>query len=175
MKIGVLSDTHLLKPDAALEYILEEVFAGAELILHAGDIVSGRVLDRLEEKGVLAVCGNMDDYDVADAVPQQRIIKAGGKRIGLIHGWGSKHGLEQRVISRFSDDMPDLIIHGHSHVPFWGEVAGVKVFNPGSASRNRHSGGTTVGILEIVAGEFRARFLELTGFVRDPSATLSQY
>jgi uncharacterized protein len=160
MKIGVMSDTHLRKPDAALEYILEKVFADVELILHAGDIVSRRVLDRLEEYGTLAVCGNMDDYEIADSAPLQRIVRVGGKRIGLIHGWGSKHGLEQRVISRFSDDMPELIIHGHSHIPFWGEVSGVKLFNPGSASQNRDSGSPTVGMLEIVDGAFQARIIE---------------
>ena len=90
MKIGVLSDTHLRSPDKTLDHILDKLFADADMILHAGDIVTARVLERLEERGVLAVCGNMDDYEVAGAIPQTRIINAAGLRVGLIHGWGAR-------------------------------------------------------------------------------------
>jgi uncharacterized protein len=50
---------------------------------------------------------------------------------------------------RFDRQSPDIIIYGHSHVPFWGEVGGVMMFNPGSASHNMFSDDCTVGILEI--------------------------
>ena len=153
MKIGVLSDTHLRSPDSTLEHILEDLFKDADMILHAGDIVTRRVLDRLEESGVIAVCGNMDDYGVADAIPQARIVRADDLRIGLIHGWGSKEGLEARIVARFAADNPDLIVYGHSHVPFWGRVKGVAMFNPGAASRNRGTGLGTVGIVEIRDGK----------------------
>ena len=56
MKIGVLSDTHLKFPDSRLDHILQELFRAYDMILHAGDIVSGAVLERLEEKGVLDHC-----------------------------------------------------------------------------------------------------------------------
>lgn len=161
MKIGVLSDTHLRTPDATLEYILTDLFADADMILHAGDIVGRRVLDRLEKSKVIAVCGNMDDYDVAGVIPQVRIVPAGGKRIGLIHGWGSKEGLAQRILARFGEDRPDIIVYGHSHVPFSGTVDGTYVFNPGSASMNRYTGSATVGMLEIVEGRITGSILEL--------------
>jgi len=45
MKIGVLSDTHIRSPNPVLEYILEELLADAEMVLHAGDIVGRNVLD----------------------------------------------------------------------------------------------------------------------------------
>jgi uncharacterized protein len=161
MRIGVLSDTHLRTSDSSLEYILEELLGDAEMILHAGDIVSRQVLDRLEERGVLAVCGNMDDYEVAGAIPQVRIIEAAGRRIGLIHGWGSKDRLAERIVARFSGDLPDVIVYGHSHVPFWGKVEGVSMFNPGSARQDRHTGPGTVGVLEIADGKIEGRFLSV--------------
>jgi hypothetical protein len=161
MRIGVLSDTHLRSPNPVLDYILEDLLADTDLILHAGDIVTRRVLDRLEESGVIAVCGNMDDYDVTEALPQTRIIPADGKRIALIHGWGSKEGLAERVVARLRDEKPDLIVHGHSHVPFWSQVGGVYVFNPGSAYQNRYGGRSTVGIVEIHDGEFQTQFAEV--------------
>lgn len=161
MKIGVLSDTHLRTPDSTLEYILEQLFGDTEMILHAGDIVSRRVLDRLEESGVLAVCGNMDDYEVAAAIPQVRTIQAAGLRIGLIHGWGSKDGLAERIVARFSTDLPDVIVFGHSHVPFWGKVGGIHMFNPGSAHQGRYAGQGTVGVLEIADGTIEGRIVPL--------------
>jgi uncharacterized protein len=161
MRIGALSDTHLRTSDSSLEYILEELLGDAEMILHAGDIVSRQVLDRLEERGVLAVCGNMDDYEVASAIPQFRIIEAAGLRIGLIHGWGSKDGLAERIIARFRGDLPDVIVYGHSHVPFWGKVQGVNMFNPGSAHQDRRTGAGTVGVLEIADGKMEGRFLSV--------------
>ncbi|MBI4964396.1 MAG: metallophosphoesterase family protein [Desulfomonile tiedjei] len=161
MRIGVLSDTHLRSPNPALDHILEDLFADTDLILHAGDIVTGLVLDRLEQSGVIAVCGNMDDYDVTEALPQMRMIPAEGKRIVLIHGWGSKDGLAERVVARLKDDKPDLVVYGHSHVPFWGKVGDVYVFNPGSASQNRYGGTSTVGVVEIRDGEFQTHFVEV--------------
>jgi putative phosphoesterase len=161
MRIGVLSDTHLRTPGPSLDHVLDVVFADTDMILHAGDIVTRRVLDRLEERGVIAVCGNMDDYEIADSTPPTRIIPAAGLRIGLIHGWGSKEGLTERIIARFGEDNVDLIVFGHSHVPFWEKVNGVHMFNPGSASQNRYTGNGTVGLLEIGEETIEARFIEV--------------
>lgn len=161
MKIGVLSDTHLRTPDHNLDYILDEIFADTDMILHAGDIVGRSVLERLEERGALAVSGNMDDYDVFDMAPQTRILKAESKKIAIIHGWGSKDGLAQRILERFRSDSPDIIIFGHTHMPFWGRVNDVMMFNPGSVSRNVFPRGRTVGLLEINGDLVEARFIEL--------------
>jgi putative phosphoesterase len=161
MRIGVLSDTHLSNPDPLLDHILEDLLTETEMILHAGDIVGRRVLDRLEEVGAIAVCGNMDHYDILDRVPQIRIISAGGKRIGLIHGWGSKDGLAQRILKKFDPDRPDLIVYGHSHEPFWGKVDGTHMFNPGSAGYNHSVGLRTVGILDVSENSMEGRFLSI--------------
>ncbi len=161
MKIGVLSDTHIKAPDKVLNRILDDVFKDVNMILHAGDIVTSRVLDRLEERNVLAVCGNMDDYEIMETLPQIRTISAGTKRIGLIHGWGSKQGLQERILTRFEQDPPDMVVFGHSHVPFFGEVNGVLMFNPGSASHNIYFDECTVGILEILGSEFKAEIINI--------------
>jgi putative phosphoesterase len=159
MRVGVLSDTHLRSPNAALDHILEDLLAETDMILHAGDIVGRAVLDRLEAGGVLAVCGNMDDYEIAGSIPNVRDLSVAGKRIVLIHGWGSRHGLEQRILARFADDPPDLIVYGHSHVPFWGKVDGVHMFNPGSS--NPMSRGASAGIMEIVGDKMEGRFIPI--------------
>jgi putative phosphoesterase len=159
MKIGALSDTHLTRPNKLLDFILDVVFKDTDVILHAGDIVSQLVLERLQERDVIAVCGNMDDYDVIEAVPQTRIVSVAGKRIGLIHGWGVKQGLENRIIEKFQEKNLDLIVYGHTHVPYWGKNAGIDMFNPGSASQNRYLETGTVGIIDIEDGTLDARIL----------------
>ncbi len=161
MKIGVLSDTHLRSPDQMLDFILDEMFGDADLIIHAGDIVTGTVLERMEEKEVLAVCGNMDHAEVAGYLPQTRIVGAQDKKIGLIHGWGAKQGLEDRIVERFASDRPDLIVYGHSHTPFCGEYHGRMLFNPGSAAGGRYRGDGTVGLIEIVDGSVEGRILSI--------------
>lgn len=159
VQIGVLSDTHLRRPDAALENILEKVFEEMDFIVHAGDIVSRSVLDTLEDHGVLCVCGNMDDYAVAESIPQSRFFHAANKKIGVIHGWGSKERLAERISDKLNEHAPDLIIFGHSHVPFWEKVNGIHMFNPGSFSENRLTSGGTVGIVTITDGDMEGRFL----------------
>lgn len=161
MKIGVLSDTHMRAPDRVLNRILDDTFKDVSIILHAGDIVTTAVMETLEERNAVVVCGNMDDFDIIDVLPQLRIITAETKRIGLIHGWGSKQGLEERILSRFEDDTPDLIVYGHSHVPFFGAVNGVMMFNPGSASHSIYLDECTVGILEIHDSEIDAKIIKI--------------
>lgn len=81
MKIGVLSDTHMRGPDKVLDHILDEIFKDTDMILHAGDIVTSRVLDMLEERKTLAVCGNMDDHVIVETLPQVRVVKVQNARI----------------------------------------------------------------------------------------------
>ncbi|MGD8561398.1 MAG: YfcE family phosphodiesterase [Desulfarculaceae bacterium] len=155
--IGVLSDTHLREYDAGLEGRLTQAFAGVDMILHAGDLTNMQVLDMLECEEVLAVCGNMDDHMVANALPPKRVIEVGGMSIGLIHGWGSPHGLENRIRSEF--DQVDCIVYGHSHRPANHLKDGVLFFNPGSASSS-YRGSGTVGLLEV-GKHIRGKILEL--------------
>jgi putative phosphoesterase len=58
----------------------------ADLIVHAGDFVAASVLEELRQFGrVEAVHGNMDDAELAAALPAERVVEAGGARIGLVH------------------------------------------------------------------------------------------
>lgn len=147
--IGVLSDSHLRAPDPALAARLAQVFAGVDMILHAGDITNLTVLDMLEAPEVIAVAGNMDEAAVAQTLPDKRVVEVEGKRIGLIHGWGSPFGLAGRVAGAFSG--VDCVVFGHSHRPMNALVGGVLMFNPGSVSRGLVGSGS-VGLLTVDQG-----------------------
>jgi len=152
MRIGVISDTHLRSGDDAsvLTNIAgSDYFRDVELILHAGDHVD---LDTVEmavaPKRLVSVRGNMDQGYAAE-LPMKRVLALGGKRIGMIHGWGSPDGLVERVAGEFELDDVDLIVFGHSHRPYEGRVGGCLLFNPGSPTDKHFAPCNSVGIVEI--------------------------
>ncbi|MEW5736608.1 MAG: YfcE family phosphodiesterase [Thermodesulfobacteriota bacterium] len=143
VKIGVVSDTHLSRPSRLLASLVEPrgPFADAEMVLHAGDIVSLDVLSAFAPKTVFAVAGNMDGYLPARELPARRIVEVMGFKIGLIHGNGPGKNVEDRVFAEFPE--ADAICYGHTHVCANHYRNGILLFNPGSF------GNGTVGVLTV--------------------------
>ena len=147
MKIGVLSDTHVPTGSPALPAKVFELFAGVDLILHAGDIVELSVLEELRAIApVEAVAGNMDDAEAQARLPRKKILTLGRFRAGLIHG-KYKIDVQRQMIRQEFDDV-DLIVYGHSHAPFWGREHGVWFLNPGSPTDTRYAPFNSVAILD---------------------------
>lgn len=155
-KIGVISDTHVKDINDRYELRLKEIipvhFAGVDLILHAGDLVSLEVIDLLNETAeTLAVCGNMDWPDVQAALPQKRIVEVDRFKIGLTHGYGPPSGLIERVRAQF-DSAVDCIVFGHSHEPINEVIESVLLFNPGSPTDQVFVNHNFLGMLELGDG-----------------------
>ena len=129
MKIGVLSDTHIhLAEEIPAEVVT--AFSKVDLIVHAGDFVGSQVLERLKQLGeVKAVHGNVDSMKLRGLLPEKELLVAGGKKIGITHGWGGPQGIERRVRGLFND--VDIIIYGHSHRAKIERIGDVLFFNPG--------------------------------------------
>jgi putative phosphoesterase len=147
MKIGVISDTHLQEVTAQLVRIYEEHFSDADMILHAGDLVSMDIVDFLSQKPLHVVQGNMDCQAVKDRFAEKKVIELNGFRLGLIHGWGSPLGIEKRIRPEFGN--VHAIVYGHSHRSANHRSGDVLFFNPGSASGFSLSRSHSVGILHI--------------------------
>jgi len=147
MKIGVLSDTHIhLAEEISPEVV--KAFSNVDLIVHAGDFVGSQVLEGLKRLGeVKAVHGNMDSMELRGLLPEKELLVAGGKKIGIIHGWGGPEGIEQKVRELFDD--VDIIIYGHSHRANIERIGDVLFFNPGPGYQS--FGVLTIG--EDVRGE----------------------
>jgi uncharacterized protein len=156
-RIGVLSDTHLTTVTEEFKSMVIALFRDVELIIHAGDIVTREVYEYLCNWDIRAVRGNMDASDLAGMLPDKRVEVIEGRRIGITHGKGPPYGVEQLVLSEFTD--VDLIVFGHSHISACSKRGGVLLFNPG-AVRNPASGVPTVGIIEIGA-EIRFKHLPI--------------
>jgi len=146
MKIGVISDTHIPGAATFLPPAIFDIFHGVDLILHAGDIVSLSVLDELRTIApVEAVAGNVDDDDVQKLLPFKKIIPVSSFSIGLIHG---KYRIDiQRGMIRQEFGRVDLIVYGHSHMPFWGKDGDMLFLNPGSPTDKRHAPYNSVALL----------------------------
>lgn len=147
MKIGVLSDTHLREPTAEFKKMVESYFKEVEKILHVGDFVDWSIAEYLSgQKELIAVCGNMDPYEIRKAFPQKRIIELEGFKIGLIHGGGAPLGIESRIRREF--EKVDAIVYGHTHTPANHQSRGIFFFNPGSPTHSFWHR-ATIGILNI--------------------------
>jgi putative phosphoesterase len=130
-----------------LERIDREHLSAADLVLHAGDVVSLEVIDFLKKRNFLGVCGNMDPPEIKSLLPEKEVMKLGPYRIGLAHGWGPSDGLEDRIDELFHG--MDVIIYGHSHQPANHMKRGTLFFNPGTATGFSSSGVHSLGILEL--------------------------
>ena len=150
MKIGVLSDTHLKTIPEHLGEAIDHHFKDVDMILHAGDVVEAGVLDYFAGRVVKAVAGNMDSYVLKNRNPVKMVLPIEGFKVGLIHGWGSPVGIEDRIRGAFEDI--DILIFGHTHNATSHTKDGVLFFNPGSPTCKRFAAQNTIGILEIGEG-----------------------
>ena len=147
MNIGVLSDTHLKEPTSEFRRLIEIHFRGVDKILHAGDFVEWKIAEYLSsQKELIAVCGNMDSYDIRKTFAQKKMIVIDGFKIGLTHGGGAPFGIESRVREEFDD--VDVIVYGHTHTPANHWVKNILFFNPGSPTRSFIQQ-VTLGILHV--------------------------
>ena len=126
--IGIISDTHnLLRLEAV------NALKGSEIIIHAGDIGSSEIIDRLKNIApVYAVRGNIDRSPWGDTLPTTDIIEISGKFLYVLH---NIHEIDvDPVAAGF-----DAVISGHSHKPNIENKNGVFFINPGSAGPRRFS------------------------------------
>lgn len=135
MIVAVLADTHLL-PGASLPTALLRGIAGADLILHAGDIACLEVLERLAAVSPLhAVGGNADPPGLR--LPPARALRLGPWLVGLTHG-STGPGRDSEERARRACPGADVVVFGHSHRPLVARrVGGPLVCNPGSPTRPR--------------------------------------
>lgn len=147
IKIGIISDTHLHQVTDRFRDIYDKYLSDKDLIFHVGDMVSMDIADFLKGNNFHGVHGNMDPFELRIHLPSKKVLKIGKFRVGLIHGWGSAEGLEERIQSKFKD--VDLIVYGHSHKAANFYKDGILFFNPGTATGFSSSGTNTIGLMEI--------------------------
>ena len=165
MKIGIIADTHdLLRPEVA------DALQGCDFILHAGDISSRQILDRLEQIApVKAVRGN-NDGEWAAYLPQSLDFGLGGLRFFMTH---RKKDLPADLCAY------DVVIFGHSHQysSAWTEQPGNKrtlLLNPGSCGPRRFRQPITMAVLGIGPDGWKAERIDIPHAVKETAPAVGK-
>ncbi len=134
-KIIIISDTHSATIEKLPQKLINDIKA-ADIVIHAGDADTINFIDELEDicKHLYAVKGNCD---IGSKLPTQLLVDIEGVKIGINHGTGNYNNVIDRLYYTFSEDDPQVIVYGHTHVPVNEEIEGVWFINPGSTSLNR--------------------------------------
>ncbi|HLX50160.1 MAG TPA: metallophosphoesterase family protein [Streptosporangiaceae bacterium] len=163
MRVVVLADTHAPRRWKSCPLRVASYLRRADVILHAGDVCTAEVLDELAGYApVYAVRGNNDGADVAAwGAPDVAELDLGGLRVAMVHDSGQTAGRMRRMRRMFPD--ADLVVFGHSHIPFDEMEDGLRAFNPGSPTDRRRQPAGTLGVLRIEDGRLvRARIVPVT-------------
>jgi len=153
-RVGIVSDTH-----GALPAQVEDLFAGTDAIIHAGDVGGGLVIDLLEAIApVTVVRGNTDGGLEALGWPEVANVALGGVRVLVAHRGGD-------LVGDLSPDATGarVVVRGHTHVGSVQERNGVLWVNPGSPTSPRADAPASVAMLEIAPdGAVEARIVPLS-------------
>lgn len=151
MKIVVLSDTHMPKRGKSLPEPLVNELSNVDLIIHAGDWTTLDVLYQLENYApVIGVSGNIDPPEVNQFFGKKKVLEVITFKIGIVHGHvGKKKTTPERALEAFKGEELDVIIFGHSHIPYQEYHEGTLLFNPGSPTDKRLQKSYSFGILQI--------------------------
>jgi putative phosphoesterase len=152
MRVALLADTH-----GWLDTRIASIARGCDIVVHAGDIGAGSILDALGCEGarVIAVSGNNDtprhwpaaDHDRLDRLPETAGIDLPGGRLQIVHG----HRLPARTRHRrLREQWPEVsaIVIGHSHRRAIEYTPAPWILNPGAAGRSRAYGGPGCFVLK---------------------------
>ncbi|MDL5154925.1 metallophosphoesterase family protein [Actinomycetospora termitidis] len=138
-RLVLVSDTHA-------RTIPEQVWAAvddADLVVHAGDWTDAATVDAFEARArrLVACWGNNDGPELRARMPEVARLVVGGLRVAVLHETGDARGRERRCDAWFgpgSDDPADVVVFGHSHIPWDTTTAGgVRLLNPGSPTDRR--------------------------------------
>lgn len=181
-QIGLLSDTHVPHGQAALPPALFDCFAGVDLILHAGDLVSLAVLQDLRRIApTQAVRGNFHflapwPHDLR--LPLYLDLEVEGQRIVVTHGhmsfwrsvwekiWMLRPDPQGRANRRMLKDVPrafpgaDVYVFGHSHRALIQRQNGALFINPGVACSSK-LGPPSVARLTLTPASVKAVIIPL--------------
>lgn len=150
--IGVLSDTH-----GAIHPGVLERMNSCDVIVHAGDICGGHILEQLVPRTgeIIAVRGNNDvsqhwqqesTFKLKDLLDERRLELPGGS-LAVIHGhqYWSRKDPQSAILSHFPEAR--AVVYGHSHYVQHEKVDGRWLLNPGAAGNRLNRGGSSCLIL----------------------------
>ena len=145
MLIGVLGDSHEQVKD--IDKCIKKL-NNVNIIIHTGDMLTdAQYITRKYNIPVLGVRGNCDPYNVGE---EEILYTVSNYNILICHGhnYGVKSSLN-RILLRGKNVNANIIIFGHTHIPYYEEVDSIHLLNPGSLAFPREFSKKSAAILEI--------------------------
>ena len=160
MRIAVIADTHLPRGARRLPPTCLDELARADLILHAGDVVTAEALDEIAKLApVEAVHGNMDEAALQAVLPERAVVEVEDVRVGMVHVPGPAAGREARLAAAFPGC--DAVVYGHTHVPQVERQGDLWILNPGSPTERRRASVRAMLLVEVLNGTIQPTLVEL--------------
>ncbi len=135
MRLLVTTDSHGRKGN--IFNIIEMHINDTDLFINLGDSNSGADLEdaKIYYKSRLRLQNVAGNCDFSSTEPYVKTINFGGKKILFCHGhtFYVKHGLEM-LIEEAKKQSADIVLFGHTHIPFNQYIDGIQFFNPGAAA-----------------------------------------
>jgi putative phosphoesterase len=159
LRLLVVADTHSQPHPRTAEHLAARA---PDAILHAGDIGDLEVLDQLSRIApVHAIRGNIDihapelpDVLTLDLVRTDEDLQP-LLRLLLIHIGVYGPRLRAEVAAMARAHSAQVVVCGHSHVPFLGRDRGLTVFNPGSIGPRRFHLPIVFGSIDVTPAGLR--------------------
>ena len=150
--VGILSDNHGDWPPH-----IAESLAGVDAIIHAGDIGPYKlVLDMEAIAPTTAVLGNTDgDMPINESA----VVTLDGKKFFVQH-IVDPHRLQASLRERLKRIEPDVVVFGHTHMPFCETLGGVLFLNPGSVTQPRGDYRPSMVRMTLDNGKITPQFIE---------------
>lgn len=182
LRIGIISDTHVPEARRELWPQVFDAFAGADGILHGGDIHDLNLIDQFDAIApTYSARGNGEEGSGSrvPAPPDPRLraawrLRLGQLNVGVIHDLPvpeipprftvASTMREEFHVDPDGPDALDIIVHGDSHVERIDLIGAVLCVNPGSPTypRNFMTRLGTIGFLEVDGLAVRASLCQLT-------------
>lgn len=150
----VISDTHgnvsLLK--TVLLWAKKHQIDTAVFLGDGADDVS-LAIRKTEFTGTVTMVRGNGDFD--HTIPSRYSLEFAGHTFFITHGhlYGVSEDFD-RLIAAAKSSGANAALYGHTHIPFWEEIEGLLVLNPGSVGAPRSKIGPSFAVIECPPNEW---------------------
>ena len=169
-RLGLIADTHMPGSVKELWPQVFAAFADVDAILHAGDLHTLSIVDKLETLAPTYVAkGNGDRGLTDDRLRDVWELEFEGITVGMVHHFPrpsrrTEEDVHRKMKRYFSERRPQVVVYGHTHRESIDYLGDMLCINPGSPTlpRNQSTRLGTIGILDISEHSLDANIFQIT-------------
>lgn len=157
-RLLLLADTHVPARAKRLPDAVWREVDRADVVIHAGDWIDLATFETLDARAarLIGVWGNNDGADLRERMPEFAVEAIEGLTVGVVHETGAATGRERRMDLAYPDAALDVLVFGHSHIPWDSRTPrGIRLLNPGSPTDRRRQPVCTLMTAVVDGDELR--------------------